>query len=383
MAYGGGVRARARVLVRVGVAGAVLAGVTALAVPAVLGSDLANTSTRTSTAPAQPRLAALPSMLQRKWQADGIPPGGGPAVQSGTVVVATAHRLEGRDPVSGATRWYYERRNATLCSWATEGGRVFAAFHKAHGCRDIVALDAGTGARAWYRNAELDSDITLTAMPSVLVAANPHALVAFDTGSSLNRWTYSKPGCTLSAPVPGDAGIGILASCGQPVPQLVLVDAFTGKQRFRPVPAGSAARVLSTTQSVTVLSGGAQRPTITVYGQAGTRLASFSDSRLRYADPARASAAGYGGMVLGWTGRAAFAVPLGSPRLLWVLDGAGPVDPADGVPLAASTAGFSQLALTTGRVTRTFPVPHGPLVGVVRVGSLVVASAADGTAVYG
>jgi hypothetical protein len=337
----------------------------------------------TSAAPPQPGLAALPGTLQRRWQAGGIPPGGGPAVQSGTVVVATAHRLEGRDPASGATRWYYERRNATLCSWTTEGGRVFAAFRKAHGCRDLVALDAGTGARAWNRNAELDADITLAAMPSVLVAANPHALVAFDTGSSLNRWTYARPGCALSAPVPGDAGIGVLASCGGPAQQLVLVDAFRGKERFRPVPAGSAARVLSTVQSVAVLSGGAQHPTITLYGQAGTRLAAVSDPRLRYADPARAAAAVYRGLILGWTGRAAFAVPLSAPRLLWGLDGAGPLDPAEGEPLAASRGGFSQLELTTGRVTRTFPAPRGPLVGVVRVGALVMASAADGTAVYG
>lgn len=381
MPYGGGVRAR--VWVRIGVAGAVLAGAVVLAVPAVLGSDLANTATSTSAvAPPQPELSALPGTLQRRWQAGGIPPTGGPAVQSGIVVVGTTHRLEGRDPASGATRWYYERRNATLCSWATEGGRVFAAFRKSHGCRDLVALNAGTGARAWYRNAELDADITLTAMPSVLVAANPHGMVAFDSGSSVNRWTYGKPGCTLSAPVPGDAGLGVLASCGGPA-QLVLVDAFKGKQRFRPVPAGSAPRVLSTMQSVAVLSGGAQRPTITLYGQAGTRLTSFSDPRLRYADPAHASAAVYNGLILGWTGRAAFAVPLGAPRLLWVLDGAGPVDPADGQPLAASRGGFSQVELTTGRVTRTFPAPHGPLVGVVRVGSLVVASAADGTVVYG
>src|SRR5262245_24621655 len=125
-------------LVRLGVAAAAVAGLVTLAVPVVQGSDLANTATRTSAAPQQLGLFPLPGTLGRRWHADGIPPGSGSAVQSDTVVVATAHRLEGRDPVTGATRWYYERRNATLCSWTTEDRLVFAAFRKAHGCRDLV-----------------------------------------------------------------------------------------------------------------------------------------------------------------------------------------------------------------------------------------------------
>src|SRR5439155_12215825 len=115
-------------------------------------------------------------------------------------------------------------------------------------------------------NAELNADITLSGMPSVLVAANAHALVAFDSGGGLNRWTYGRTGCILSAPVPGDLGIGLLARCGG-AEELVVVDAFSGKERFAPVPVGSDARVLSTTQAVAVLSGGAARPTVTLFGQ--------------------------------------------------------------------------------------------------------------------
>src|SRR5262249_27729345 len=140
-------------LVRLGVAAAAVAGLAVLAVPVVRGSDLADTATRTSATPQPLGGFPLPGTLPRppharprprRWHAGGIPPGGGSAVQSDTVVVATVHRLEGRDPVTGTTRWYYERRNATLCSWTTQDRLVFAAFRKAHGCRDLVALNAGT-----------------------------------------------------------------------------------------------------------------------------------------------------------------------------------------------------------------------------------------------
>ena len=378
-----------RVGVRLGAAAAAVA-VVALAVPVVLHSDWANTTVRTAAAPRKLGLVPLPATLRLRWQAAGLPPAGAPsagaaAVQSDTVVVATAHRIEGRDPETGATRWFYERRNATLCDWTGRDGLVFAAFRKGHGCRDLVALSAGTGARTWYRNAELDADITLSAMPSVLIAANPHGLVAFDTGGGLNRWTYGKSGCVLSPPVLGDLGVGLLAGCGSAAPQLVLVDAFSGKERFKPVAVGGAARVLSTGQAVALLSGGAQRPTVTLYGQAGTPTASFTDARLRYDDPGQAGATVYSGLIIGWTGRVVFAIPVGSPRLLWTVRGTGPAGTDADHAVTAAAGGFAEVNLSTGRITRTVPAPRGEAApfALDRVGTLLVASGADGTAVFG
>jgi hypothetical protein len=372
-----------RLLVRLGWAAAVVA-LAAVAVPIVLGSDWANTEVRTAAAPQQLGMFPLPAAPARKWHADGLPPGGGAAVAADTVIVATSHRLEGRDPETGTTRWFYERRNATLCSWTTQDGQVFAAFRKGKGCRDLVSLNAGTGARTWYRSGELDADISLTAMPSVLIASNSRALVAYDTGGSLSRWVYGKSGCTLSAPVPGELGIGVLATCGGVAPQLVLIDAFSGKERFKPVSAGADARLLSATQSVAVLSGGAAQPTLTLYGQAGTRLSSFSDERLRYDDPARAGGAVYSGLIVGWTGRTVFAVPIGAPSgLLWTVPGTGPAGAGSGDAVVGTEGGFAEVELASGKVTRTVTAAHGGTTTVSRVGGLLVATGDDGTTVYG
>jgi hypothetical protein len=376
-------------VVRVGVAVA-LGVLAALAVPIVLHSDWANTAVRTAAAPRPAGLFPLPATLDRRWQAVGVAArgahsSGGVAVQGDTVIVAAAHRIEGRDSGTGGTRWFYERRNATLCDWTARDGLVFAAFRKGHGCRDLVALNAGTGARTWYRNAELDTDITLSAMPSVLVAANAHGLVAFDTGGGLNRWTYGKSGCTLSAPVLGDLGVGLLAGCGSTAPRLVLLDAFSGKERFTPAAVGGAARVLSTGQAVALLSGGAQRPTVTLYGQAGTRTGSVTDARLRYDDPGHAGATVYSGLIIGWTGRAVFAVPVGSPRLLWTAPGTGPAGTDTSHAVVATQGGFAEVDLADGRVVRTVQAPHGDAAPAAldRVGALLVVTSADGTAVYG
>jgi hypothetical protein len=380
-----------RVAMRLGVAAgaAALAALAALAVPVVQHSDWANTALRTAVAPSRPELAPLPATIDPLWHAAGLAPlgalpAGGAAVQGGTVVVAGAHRIEGRDPQSGAIRWSYERRNATLCDWTVRDGRVFTAFRKSHGCRDLMTLDAGTGARIWYRNAELDADITLSGMPSVLIAANAHALVAIDTGGGLNRWTYGKPGCTLSTPVPGDLGIGVLARC-RGEQQLVVVDAFSGKERFAPVPVGTDARVLVTTQVVAVLSGGAGRPAVTLYDQAGRQTGAVTDGRLHYDDPARAGGGVYGGTLVGWTGRVIFGIPTASPRLAWTVDGAGPAGSDGGRVLARVTAGFAVLDPATGHVDTTArSLADGtPPSAVDRVGALVVTTGDGGTLVYG
>jgi outer membrane protein assembly factor BamB len=380
---------KARVIaVRLGV----VVALAAAAIPLALRSDWANTTVHSSPAPPQLGLFSLSAQPTQRWSATGMPPGGdrtraNPAVQADTVIVATAHRIEGRDPKTGTTRWSYERRNATLCSWTTQDGQVFAAFRKGRGCRDLVALNAGTGERTWYRNGELDADISLSAIPSVLLASNRHALVAYDTGGSLARWTYGKSGCTLSTPVPGDIGIALLADCGG-ARQLLLIDSFSGKERFAsnqpPVRVGDAATILSAGQAIAVLSGGAARPVLTLYGLDGKPTGTVTDPRLRYDDPARAGGTVYSGLMIAWTGRAVLAVPLATPKVLWSVPASGPAGTGSDDVIAWTESGFTDLAVGDGKVIRTIAAPHrDDPARMDRVGDLLVASGAGGVEVYG
>jgi hypothetical protein len=367
---------------------AVLVTLVALAVPLVLRSDWANTAVHTSAQPPQLGMFSLPEQPRQRWQAASIPPGGAhaqvnPAVQQDTVVVASPHRVEGRDPQTGAVRWSYERRNATVCSWTTQDALVFVAFRKGHGCRDLIALNAGTGARMWYRNAELDADIQLIAMPAVLIAYNSHALVAFDTSGSLNRWSYGRAGCSLSGPVPGDLGIAVLTRCGPEV-DLTVVDVYSGHDLFKPVPVGDAPTIMSVGQVVSVLSGGAANPLLSLYSVTGAVIGTLADDRLRYDDPARAGGTVYSGLIIGWTGRAVFAVPISSPKIHWWAPASGPAATGSDDVVAWTADGFADLAVDTGKMTREIGAAHADEpAGLDRIGGLMVASGTTTVTVFG
>lgn len=380
---------RRRVIaVRVGVLAGLVALI-ALMVPAVLRSDWANTAVQISPAPRQVGLFSLPEQPRQLWQAASIPPGGAaaqpnPAVQVDTVVTASTHRIEGRDPHTGTVRWFYERRNATLCSWTTQDGQVFAAFRKAHGCRDLVALNAGTGLRTWNRNSELNADIRLLAMPSVLLAVNSRAIVAFDTGGSLDRWKYSKPGCTIGAPVPGDQGIAVLAYCGGGPAQLILLDTFSGHERFKPVTVGDAPAILSTSQVVCVLSGGADTPILTLYGVNGAVQHSLYAQELRYDDPARTGGTIFGNLLIGWTGRAVFAVPISTGKLQWSAPATGPAATGTDDVAFPTATGYGDVSVDDGKPKLAFSADHpGELAGLDRLGAQLLASGAQDITAYG
>lgn len=365
----------------------VLGVLAAVAVPVVRASDWANTTLRTAaSAASQPPLAALPSPLNLRWSAPGIPPSSGQPVAGGTVVVASQHRIEGRDAATGATRWYYQRDNASLCAWLIQDGVVFAAYRKTAGCRDLTALDAGTGARKWYRNADLDPDITLTAMSGVLIAGNAEGLFAVDTGGSLDRWSYQKPGCRLSRPVLGRQGVGVLLTCANTPSRITLLDAYTGKERWITPAPGAQPAVLAVDQEVSVLSIINGQPTRTRYDPTGKRLGAFSDRALTYSDPAKVAATVYSGLIIGWTGNRVFAVRAGTDRLLWTTSGTGPVTATPTGAVLASADGFVELALVSGRTSRSILALAGiaaPPTAIARVGASVLTAGPDGTRVYG
>jgi hypothetical protein len=138
-----------------GVAGLVVAAaVVAVAVPVVRHSDAFTTTIR--TAPDQPGTArAGPGAGQRAAAVDRADqradaPGRGTERDRDR-----ADRVAGLDPNTGRERWSYRRGNATLCDATRQDGVVLALFAKSHGCRDLVALDAATGQRRWYRTVEI------------------------------------------------------------------------------------------------------------------------------------------------------------------------------------------------------------------------------------
>lgn len=375
----GGMRNR----VALGAAAAVVAvaAVAAVAVPLVSSSDAATTESRVAARPVEVEPAALPATVRPRWTAAtaGARPTTSPA-DNGTVVVGGPDRVAGLDARTGAEAWSYARGNARLCGWTLDDGVVVALFKKAHGCRQVVGLDATLGTRRWYRTLEIPVDAVLSSGPGVAVATTAAGeLVAVDTTTGLNRWIHRAPaGCTLDPAVAGRVAVIAVARCADGSVTLVGHDAYAEKTSWTvPPPAGGDPVALGGEDGAAVLTG----TTLTTYDGTGKVLARITDRRL--AGTAAATAVATGETLVVWTGTAATAVDLRSRAVRWSLPATSP--PAldgDRVVLASGSALTTVQATTGARTARTAgSVPAGATLA--RVGPLVIAATRDRVGAYG
>src|SRR5829696_3938989 len=382
-----------RVRTRLLVAALALGGLAVLAVPLVSSSDVATTDIRVAAEPpAEAEPAPLPSSLRPLWTA--ATRAAGPAtspVEGSTAIVGGADRVAGLDPATGRERWSYRRGNARLCSWTAADGVVLALFAKGSGCRDLTALDAGTGARRWYRTVEVTTDATITPGPGLAIVAAGEQLIAVDPATGLSRWTQTVAGCRLDPAVAGRTAAASIGRCAGEV-RLVGHAAYEDKEGWTlPLPAGSDPRVVAAEEEIAVLTRSGDRATLTGYRQVenrarkrvGRREGAVSDSRLRYGDgPVRAVTEGE--LVVLWTGSAAVAVDGRTRRVLWTAPAESAPLMAHGEIVVADADGVTRRTVVEGRpvsraaVTEGFP--HGAALG--RVGGLLLASTGDRLAAY-
>lgn len=371
----------------------VVAALAAVAVPLIGGSDVASAHLTTAASPPPPLPPVpLPGTVGVRWSAASVPPAG-PASDAGTVVVATAHSLSGRDARTGAERWSYRRDNARLCAWAVQDGAAVALFGKSHGCTEMIALEVGTGARRWYRTApDVTATASLSSASSVVVARSGDRLLAVDTVTGLNRWTAQKAGCEYGPLVVSQLGAVAVVHCPaggtRPAATDTVVDhdAYADTEHWTKPAIGTGATVVAVGEATAVLSVLDGGPILTRYDQRGQVLGSIADPRL----------AGSGGIApvgltvadttLVWTGTAVLAVRTGGHTVAWSAPALGPPTQDGNSVLVARPDGFAELALSGGRLAGRIPVTGGgPAAGAVlsRVGALVIAAGQDGVTAYG
>jgi outer membrane protein assembly factor BamB len=364
---------------------AVLAALAVGAILVVPGSDAA-TADISVAAVALPPLPSgpLPASGAVRWSAPSLP-AGGPAVDGGTVVVAAGGRISGRDPLTGAERWSYERGNATLCAWTVQDGAVVAAYGKGHGCTDLLALDAGTGARRWYRNADLGPGATLTSTRGVAVARSGDQLIAVDTVTGLNRWAARRPGCQYGPLLVNTLGAVVVLTCpGRTL--LVDHDAYADTEHWAVDVPGTDPSVVDVGDPTTLLSVVGGRPTLTMYDGRGKAQGSIVDARFalgRGGPPAGVSA---GGTTVVWTGTAVVGVNTRSRVVTWSAPALGPPTLEGENVLVSQPDGFTQLAVSSGAVLHRMRLPGSrpdPDTAPARVGILVATSGPGAVTVYG
>jgi outer membrane protein assembly factor BamB len=222
------------------------------------GSDAAATES-TIAAPAGAPSGAPAGAVSEAWSADG-----GPlpetVVQDGRVLVGSAHGVHALDPVTGEESWHYTRANARMCGLTVTDGVAVAVFATADRCDEAVALDAGTGVRAWTRSLDLAGDAVLDSTAGIVLASNPRGLLTLDPTGNNVRWRYAAPkGCRLLAADAGSTGVAVLQRCGNTADlEVRLLDGFTGSvhwSRDLPVAGEADVRLLGADRAVTVLVG--------------------------------------------------------------------------------------------------------------------------------
>jgi outer membrane protein assembly factor BamB len=208
------------------------------------GSDAA--ATESTTAPPADVPSGTPAgAVSEAWSVRGrlVPEN---VVQSGRVLVGSAHGVRALDPVSGEEAWHYTRSNARLCGLTATNGVAVAVFATGDRCDEAVALNAGTGVRAWTRNVRFRGDARLDSTDRIVLATSPTGLVTLDPTGDNIRWRYAAPArCRLLGADVGSAGVAVLQRCaGAAAVQLRLLDGFEGNPRWsRDLPAVDGAEI--------------------------------------------------------------------------------------------------------------------------------------------
>ena len=358
-----------------------IAATLALVVVATLlwrNSDAAATESTTS-APADVPPGTPAGAVEQAWTADGGPL---PAdiVEEGRVVVGSDHGVRALDVGTGEVAWHYTRSNARLCGLTVADGVAVAVFRTADRCDEAVALEAGTGVRAWTRNLSLRGDAVISSTASIVLAGSPTGVVTFDPRGNNIRWRAGPAeGCRWLGAVAGSAGVAVLERCADDDVRLRLYDGFEGTERWTvDVPGDAEPSLLGAGELVGVRAGGE------------VRLFAPEDGALKASLPvgaeepaAQTSAAG---LALVRTGSVLWAVDPASGATRWSVPAAGlpaaaPVEVAELV--VPTTEGFVRIDPLTGLELDRLPAPGVPSDGMATVlGPVVVLRLADGVRGY-
>ena len=176
--------------------------------------------TGSSSVTVPPKPTAVPAEFKQLWQAlSGSTPD--PVIVGPTVVTGDKHTVTGRDPVTGAAHWSYDRSNLDLCTVTAAWGKALAVYHKTHNCSEVTELDGVTGKRGAQRNgdAELNTQLMydgtyVSASGSKLIDTWRSDLVQtqqYGTVTAIvNHDKQPRLNCTYSSELGGGGGVGLL-----------------------------------------------------------------------------------------------------------------------------------------------------------------------------
>ncbi|WP_430333501.1 Rv3212 family protein [Rhodococcus sp. ACT016] len=357
---------------------AVIAIVVAVAVTAIwTRSDARGTTSVTANTPAPEAGTALsvPETLTEIWHADS-PVTAAPVVAGGAVATADGGTVTGRDRLTGAELWRYQR-DMPLCGAIGAWNTVVAVYRDQRGCSQVTQLDGATGERKAQRSSDADDAVTLSYDGTYVVSRGSERMEVWRSDlvrtlefgrvdAPVNPGKQPRTGCELSSAAAGGTRISVLMRCpGEAGDRLSVLDAVP-KDNQEPKETGSnlvgaadapGTRLIAASGDRTALYlpasplGGAR---IAVYDGTGGEVASYPVAGPVSAD---ATAARNGGVFTWWTGTELIALSTSELAPRWTMSGAsGPGAIMAGSLLVPVPGGIAVVDPTNGMEQRRIPV---------------------------
>ncbi|MFZ2172586.1 MAG: hypothetical protein WAW17_00860 [Rhodococcus sp. (in: high G+C Gram-positive bacteria)] len=386
------------------VVAAALALAVVLAVSVVwLRSDARGTTSVTAATPPSPPVTALsvPETLNPIWTASS-PVTTAPLVVGGAAVTADGGTVTGRDRISGAEVWRYER-DLDLCGVSASWDTIVAVYRDDRGCSQVTALDGGTGERRAQRTSDADDQVTLSADGTYLASVGDRRMELWRSDlvrtveygrvdAPVNPGKQPREGCTLIDAGSSSSRLSVLERCPGEIADRLTVMNPSPKDNQEPEVYGSSvlAGVEEGTEGLRILDVSGE--TTALYLPAGTRYvpriglfdgAGKAVSEYPLAAPVGANSvtATADSATTWWTGSDVIYLAQSDLAPRWILPGAlGPGAVMAGNLLVPVAGGIAVLDLSTGTVLRTVPVQRdagpGPITTTV-AGDVVLEQRGD------
>ncbi len=346
-------------------------------------SDARATISRPAAVPAPSPQSArdVPAVLKQLWTAPS-PATATPVLVGGTVSTGDSHRVDGRDPATGQTRWSYAR-DAGLCGVSWIYRYAVAVYRDDRGCGQVSTLDGSTGRRGPARSGYADPHVRLSSDgTTVLSLGDTHlelwrsdmvrVLAYGETDARVKpsaRGLHS--GCRLVSAAASSSAVSVLESCvSQPDLRLVLLrpgkDDDEPKQQIVDEPGikpDADARVVAVWENSTAVYLPSPQPRVDVVDETGTTV---SSTLLPKAPSRSAVASQAGNLVTWWTGDSVMVFEASTLALRYTIaagDQTVPLGPAAmmaGRLLVPVTGAIGVYDPVNGANERYIPVTRGP-----------------------
>ena len=323
---------------------------------------------------------AVPTALRQLWTAPS-PKTTAPVVVGGSIIAGSEREVDGRDPVTGDTRWTYAR-DVELCGVTYVYNYAVAVYPDVRGCGQVSTIDGNTGRRGPTRTAYADPEVTLAADGTTVLSYGDSRLEMWRS-DMVRMLSYGaldariKPDvpaaeiCRLVSAQASSTAVSVLEACpSQADLRLTLLkpadEEDTPNLKYVPQPGvrdDSGARVVAVSDTTTAVYVPTPNPTVNVVDETGATVASTLVAKPPSPNATMSRA---GDLITWWTGDSLMVFSANGLRYRYTVSPSGdnmPLGPGTmmaGRLLVPVTGGYDVFDPATGTGVEHIPLQRPP-----------------------